>query len=174
MLALVTSSLNNEIVLSWRALQRLGVLPEDYPRSQFVKAQKAKHIKPEEQTLPADQPTGSVSVAKDKEEPIDDSINLQKAVKDLKEKYKSVFNYTDELKVMAGPAMKIELVENAPIRPMHVNTPRRTAYAYQKAAKEELDRLEHLGVIEKVQGGSEWISSMSFVPKPNGTMRLEY
>ena len=40
-LALVTSSLSNEIVLSWRALQRLGVLPEDYPRSQFVKAQKA-------------------------------------------------------------------------------------------------------------------------------------
>ena len=65
-----------------------------------------------------------------------------------------VFDYTDELKVMSSPAMKIELLENVQIYPLHVNTPRRTAYAHQKAAKEELDRLVCLGVIEKVHGES--------------------
>ena len=58
------------------------------------------------------------------------------------------------------------------IRPLHVNTPRRTAYAHQKAAKEELDSLVHLGIIEKVHGESQWISPMSFAAKPDGGMRL--
>ena len=40
-LALVTSCLRNEVVLSWRTLQRLGV-PEDYPGSQFNKANMAE------------------------------------------------------------------------------------------------------------------------------------
>ena len=68
--------------------------------------------------------------------------------------------------------MKFELLENVCIQPIHVNTPRRTAYAHQKAAKAELDRLVHLGVLKKVEGGSEWISPMSFVTKPDGGMRL--
>ena len=41
-LALVTSGLSNEIVLSWRALQRLGVLPENYPTSQYSKANQSR------------------------------------------------------------------------------------------------------------------------------------
>ena len=31
-LALVTPALSSEIILSWRALQRLGVIPEDFPK----------------------------------------------------------------------------------------------------------------------------------------------
>ena len=63
-LALVTSSLNNEIVLSLKARQRLGVLPEDYQRSQFTKANK------------------SFNINKDKKEPLDDM--------DLKDSFKSL------------------------------------------------------------------------------------
>ena len=40
--ALVTSGLSNEIVLSWRALQRLRVLPENYLRSQYSRANKSE------------------------------------------------------------------------------------------------------------------------------------
>ena len=65
-----------------------------------------------------------------------------------------MFDYKDELKVMSGGTMKFELLENVCIQPIHVNTPRRTAYAHQKAARAELDRLVHLGVLEKVEGGS--------------------
>ena len=76
------------------------------------------------------------------------------------------------LKVMSGPAMNIRLLENIHIHQLHMNTPRRNAYAHQRAAKEELDRIVRLGVIEKVQGGSKWISPMSFIAKQDGGMRL--
>ena len=45
-LALVTTALSDEIVLSWRALQRLKVLPEDFPRAQTtVKANQVQSPK---------------------------------------------------------------------------------------------------------------------------------
>ena len=56
------------------------------------------------------------------------------------------------------------------IRP-HVYTPRKTPYAFEAAAKAKLDEDEALGVIEKVEGTSEWCSPMSFVRKPSGKIR---
>ena len=50
--------------------------------------------------------------------------------------------------------------------------PRRTPYALQPAGKAKIDRLEQLGVLKKVKGSLEWISPSSFVPKPDGDMRL--
>ena len=101
-----------------------------------------------------------------------DAIDLHESVDKLKKKYNSVFTIDAELKTMTGEPMKIDLVDNMTIKPLHVNVPRKTPYAYQKVAKEELDRLVALGILEKVSGSSEWISPMSFVPKPDGTVRL--
>ena len=56
---------------------------------------------------------------------------------------------------MTGEPMRIELVDNVTIKPLHVNVPRRTPYAYQKIAKAELDRLVELGILEKVSGSSD-------------------
>ena len=50
---------------------------------------------------------------------------------------------------VSGGTMKIKLIENVCIQPIHVNTTRKTAYAHQKATKAELDRLVRLGVIKK-------------------------
>ena len=48
-LALVTPALQDEILLSWRTLQRLGVIPEDFPhRACTTKAMPMVKIKPEE------------------------------------------------------------------------------------------------------------------------------
>ena len=80
-------------------------------------------------------------------DPLDDNIDLKDTFKSLKDKYEMVFDYTNKLKVMSGPATKIELLENVQIHPLHVNTPRRTAYAHQKAAKEEDDRHVHLSTL---------------------------
>ena len=84
-----------------------------------------------------------------------DEVNLVEGFKNLKEKLEMVFAYENELKVISGPTMKIKLLKNVRVGPIHVNTPRRTAYVHQKAAKVELDRLICLGVLEKVEGGSE-------------------
>ena len=50
----------------------------------------------------------------------------------------------------------------------NVNTPRRTPYAFQNAAKSKLDYLVELGVLEVVKNESDWCSEMSFLPKPDG------
>ena len=60
---------------------------------------------------------------------------------------------------------KIELKDNIPIKPIHVNVPRRTPYAFQGALVRE-------GVLEYVEGSSEWVSPSRFVPKPDGDVRM--
>ena len=57
--------------------------------------------------------------------------------------------------MMTGESMRIELVDNVTIKPLHVNVPRCTPYAYQKIAKAELDRLVEFGILEKVSGSSD-------------------
>ena len=94
-LALVTTALSKEIVLSWRALQRLKVLPEDFPRAQTtVKANQIQST------------TKKAVTAKDASK--NDSVDLQEAMENLKKKYASVFQVGDKLKTMTGPPMKIE------------------------------------------------------------------
>ena len=38
--------------------------------------------------------------------------------------------------------------------------------------KDELDRMETMGVIEKVDAPTEWCSPIAVVPKPNGKVRI--
>merc|ERR1712020_519831 len=70
-LALVTTALSKEIVLSWRALQRLKVLPEDFPRTQKTTV-KANQV----------QSTKKAITAKDTSK--NDTAELQEAMETLK------------------------------------------------------------------------------------------
>ena len=171
-LTLITPALNREIILSWRALQRLGVIPKDFPKPrlsqqwQFDHVTKSDHVTINKTSTPpplpkshddnketkknqetADQETNTATA--------DDDIDLHELVDELKKKYESVFNVDSELKTMTGEPMRIELVDNVTIKPLHVNVPHRTPYAYQKIAKAELDRLVELGILEKVSGSSD-------------------
>ena len=69
---------------------------------------------------------------------------------------------------MKDEAMKIELVDG-PIKPLHVNTPRKTPYPYQGTSKAKLDKLVSLGILELVRGSSDWISPMPLCPNLMGT-----
>ena len=91
-------------------------------------------------------------------------------VENLIHEYASVFEVGEKLKPMKGGPWKVEL-KDGPIKPLHINTPRKTPYAYQDKAKAKLDHLVELGILEKVEGVSEWVSPMSFVPKPDGDVR---
>ena len=75
-----------------------------------------------------------------------------------------------KLKPMKGGPMKIHL-KPGPKKVTHLYTPRKCPYAFEGQAKAELDKDEALGIIEKVEGASEWCSPMSFVRKPNGGCR---
>ena len=53
-----------------------------------------------------------------------------------------------------------------------VHPPRKIPFTQREKVKEELDRMEKLGVIRKAEGPTEWVSSLVVVKKPNGKVRL--
>ena len=70
---------------------------------------------------------------------------LEEEVDALKKEFEDVFKVNEELKIMEGDPMKIELIDNVVIKPLHVNTPRKTPYAFQGAAKARIadEKLKH-------------------------------
>ena len=49
---------------------------------------------------------------------------------------------------------------------------RRIPVATKRKLKAELDRLEKLGVLGRIDESTEWVSSLVIVKKPNGSLRL--
>ena len=145
-LALVSNDLSQEILLGWRALQRLEVIPEDFP-------------KPIRCRLTV---SGSVS----------DSSS--KKVEDLMKDFSDIFTIDGALKTMKGNPMTIHL-KDVPIKPYKIVNARKCPYAFEEKAKAKLDEDEALGIIEKVpieeDDVSDWCSPAHFVMKPNGDVR---
>lgn len=56
-------------------------------------------------------------------------------------------------------------------KPYALSTPRRVAVPLLNPVKEELQRMERLGVISKIQEPTDWCSGMVVVPKSNGKVR---
>ena len=57
-------------------------------------------------------------------------------------------------------------------KPFALTTPRRVAVPLLKAVKEELQRMETLGVIAKIQEPTDWCAGMVVVPKADGRVRI--
>ncbi|KAK2717515.1 hypothetical protein QYM36_006334 [Artemia franciscana] len=53
-----------------------------------------------------------------------------------------------------------------------IQPPKRVPFALQAMFKEELDRLESLGVIEKVTKPTQWVNSLVLVRKADGSLRI--
>lgn len=64
----------------------------------------------------------------------------------------------------------IQLKEGA--KPFALSTPRRVAVPLLEPVKDELQRMERLGVISKIQEPTDWCSGMVVVPKSNGKVRI--
>ena len=65
---------------------------------------------------------------------------------------------------------KIKLRSDA--KPFALSTPRRIAVPLLPKVKAELQRMENLGVISKIDTPTEWCAGMVVVPKPNGAVRI--
>ena len=65
---------------------------------------------------------------------------------------------------------KIQLCENAP--PYSNSTPRRVPIPLLPKLQAELERMEELGVISKVDEPTDWCSGMVVVPKPGGCVKI--
>ena len=95
-----------------------------------------------------------------------DVINNKPTDLDVFQKYRDVFEgFGCITKVVHHIAMK---EENKPV----VHPPRRVPVTLRPKIKEELQRMERLEVIEKVQEATEWVNSMVVIRKPNGKLRI--
>lgn len=55
---------------------------------------------------------------------------------------------------------------------MALSTPRRVAVPLLASGKQELERMETLGVIAKVEQPTEWCAGMVVIPKANSKVRI--
>lgn len=65
---------------------------------------------------------------------------------------------------------RIRLREDAV--PYALTTPRRVPIPLTEKVKEELKRMEEMGVISRIEKPTEWCAGIVVVPKPNGKIRL--
>ena len=132
-LALVTPALQDEVLLSWRMLQRLDVIPKDFPRRRRNTTAQPSEVESRAVSSPREISKEILKVTpkeNPKEIPKENPNELSKSIEVLIQENKSVFNTGKQLKTMSGGPMKIKL-KDKPIKPLHVNTPRKTPYAYQ-------------------------------------------
>lgn len=69
-----------------------------------------------------------------------------------------------------GDEYTIRLREGS--KPFALNTPRRVAVPLMPAVRDELHRMEQLGVISSVEEPTEWCAPMVVVPKSQGRVRI--
>jgi hypothetical protein len=143
--ALVSSSIEGEVLLSWQVLQKLGVIKSDFPNIEVRAAPEVNAVRNEQEA--------------------------QAEVVRMIEEFDPLFNEEGPLRTMKGDPMKIHIKADVKIIPLNICTPRKTPIAYLEAAKAKIDSDLEMGIIEKVDRVLRWCSPMSFVPKPNGKVR---
>ena len=93
-------------------------------------------------------------------------IQSQSYEERIKAKYPQLFHGLGELE----GEYEIKLKPDA--QPFAIMTPRSTPLPMKSKAKEELARMEKLGVIRNVYNLTNWYVGMVTVPKPNGKIRM--
>jgi len=81
-------------------------------------------------------------------------------------KFPSVFTGLGSL----SGEFEIQLKSDA--KPFALYTPRKVPYALRSKVKDELDRMEAMGVITKVENPTPWCAGMVVVPKKDGKVRM--
>ena len=95
-----------------------------------------------------------------------ESSHVPVTMQQLEERFPSVFN--GKVGLLRD---NVHLDIDTSVPPVK-NPPRRVPLAVQDDLKAELDRLEGMNIIEKVDTPTEWISSMVCARKANGTLRV--
>ena len=93
-------------------------------------------------------------------------VNTVRSEKDLRRQFPKLFSGLGKLQ----GEYRIELRNDA--KPFALNTPRRVAIPMLPKVRAELERMETLGVVRRVQEPTDWCSGMVVVPKPGGKVRI--
>ena len=93
-------------------------------------------------------------------------VNAVQTQLDIEKQYPKLFEGLGKLE----EEYKIVLQEGA--RPYALSTPRRIAIPLLPKVKAELERMERMGVVNRVWQPTEWCSGMVVVPKTDGRVRI--
>ena len=143
--AVIAVNLRAGFIIAWHDLQRLGCITSEFPAPTSKNAPK------------------KVSLS---------AVSNTDTIKSLLEEYADVFD-DREVTPMTGAPMHVHLRKDDPLyHPTRCLTARLIPTHYKEAAAETIELFIRSGVIEKVEGPTDWISPAFFVPKPNGKVRL--
>ena len=104
-----------------------------------------------------------------------ENLNLIKRVMTVKSKEEQLPDFISDFDSCfgeLGTLPKVHKIVIDPSVPPVVHPPRRVPIALQPKLKEELDRMEKLGVISKVTEPTDWVSNLVVVEKENGKLRV--
>ena len=91
---------------------------------------------------------------------------LEESTRDIERRFPKVFSGLGNL----GDPYEIKLKEGA--RPYALYTPRNVSIPYRAQVGRELDRMQQMGVIERVEEPTQWCAGMVVVPKKSGEVRM--
>ncbi|CAB4018481.1 Hypothetical predicted protein [Paramuricea clavata] len=92
--------------------------------------------------------------------------NIEEAYSsNISEEYADCFGEIGTLKSTYHMTLKDD------VRPVVV-PPRKVPFALKDRLKKELDRMESMGIIEKVEKSTDWVNALVLVEKPNGKLRV--
>ena len=99
------------------------------------------------------------------------SLNLIARI-NLVEDNKYVAMYPDLFKGLGTITGEYHISLREGAKPFALSTPRRVALPLMPKVKQELERMEAMGVITRVEQPTDWCAGIVVVPKPNGSLRI--
>ena len=91
---------------------------------------------------------------------------MEESTRDIERTFPKVFSGLGNL----GDPYEIKLKEGA--RPYTLYTPRNVSIPYRAQVGRELDRMQQMGVIERVKEPTQWCAGVVVVPKKSGEVRI--
>jgi hypothetical protein len=169
--ALVSSSLQHELVIGLFDLQALGVIHPDFPNvlPEYEDPDTTDRIK----SMSADEDEGiGLDETSTDEDDVEQYLgDIDKGIKQTILSHKSVFcKQLSPLRPTIGEPVHIELTEDA-IPRANLRT-RPAPIHFQKEANELVDNLVKAGILKPTNDFTEWCSPSHFVEKKSGALRL--
>ena len=94
------------------------------------------------------------------------SVSSEKSTQSIVNKYGEIFNGVGKLK-----EFEMEIHIDLGVKPV-AQPPRRIPFQIRSKVDDKIRELEHLDIIECVDGPMPWVSPLVAVPKPNGEVRV--
>ena len=102
---------------------------------------------------------------------LDPDLKLETTITKVRQR-EVVSNHTKLFKGLSKFKRQYTIKLQANVKPFALTTPQRVPLPLLKKVKQELNRMESLGAIRRVEEPSMWCAGMVVVPKSNGSVRI--